>query len=253
MNRNLTVLFASLALLMGVLACGASTSDVPDEAAAPQAEADVVSEADVQLPTDSSPTEPPEPTPEPEPIILSGSGDSILDVDKPAAPMLVSIKGNSCSRYFGVTAFNEDNEEINLLVSTTDPYEGSRPLDFFDFQLTKRIQVESSCEWEISVLSLSATRTLTVPGSISGTGDEIFLLDGGTPDLVHVVGNSVGNSEGRYFSVFGVFGYSDFPDLVVNLVVHTTDPYDGTGILNVDTVAIEVQAVGEWTIEISEK
>lgn len=252
MNRNFALLIASLALLVGVIAC-ASTSEVPEEAAAPQAEAEV-SEAQVQLPTENLPTESPdptaapvpteapEPTPEPDPIILTGSGDSILDVDKPDSPMLVSIKGNSCSRYFGVTALDENNEPLDLLVNVTDPYEGSGPLDFFDFQLTKRLQVESNCEWEISILSLGAARVLTVPGSISGTGDELFLLDGETPDLVHVVGNS----EGRYF---GVFGYSDFPDLVVN----TTDPYDGTGILSVDTVAIEVESIGEWTIEISEK
>jgi len=253
MNRKFALLFASLALLVGVSACGASTSGVPEEVAAPQAEAEV-SEAQVQLPTEPPPTEPPEPTatpvptetpeptPEPDPIILSGSGDSILDVDKPGSPMLVSIKGNSCSRYFVVTSLDENNETLDLLVNTTDPYEGSGPLDFSDFQLTVRLQVESNCEWEISILPLSAARTLTIPGSISGTGDELFLLDGGTPDLVHVVGNSAG----RYF---GVFSYSDFSDLVVN----TTDPYDGTGILSVNTVAIEVEAVGEWTIEISEK
>jgi len=252
MERKFALIFAVGALLFGMLACGAPTSDVVEEAASPQAEAEV-SEAEVILPTEApAPTDIPEPTstpeptatpePPPEPIFLSGTGDSILNIEKPDLPMLAMIKGNSCSRYFGISNLNENNESIALLVNTTDPYEGIVPLDFLDYQWTKRFEVQSNCEWEISVVPLSEGRTLTVPGAIQGTGDEVFLLDGETPDLIHVVGNR----DGRYF---GVTAYSDWSDLVVN----TTDPYDGTSILSEDVAVIEVQAVGEWQIEISSK
>jgi hypothetical protein len=44
-------------------------------------------------------------------------------------------------------------------------------------------------------------------------------------------------------------GYGSYADLLVN----TTDPYEGTVPLASDTGVIEFEAVGPWSIEVTEK
>src|SRR4030065_1058006 len=58
------------------------------------------------------------PTATPEPILLTGSGDAVVDVDIPFNIAVVHITGNASGRYFGVTSYGEDGEQINLLVNT---------------------------------------------------------------------------------------------------------------------------------------
>ena len=59
----------------------------------------------------------------------------------------------------------------------------------------------------------------------------------GTPDTAHIVGNA----DGRYF---GVIGYGEHYDLLVN----TTDPYDGRVIVGSQITIVEVSAEGNWEI-----
>ena len=150
------------------------------------------------------------------------------------------ITGNSSSGYFGITNYGANNEQIDLLVNTTDPYDGIRPLDFRDGEQTARFEVQADGSWTIEVLPLSYIKKLDIPGEISGNGDYVFALQGGTPDTAIINGNAAA-------SYFGVFGYSNRIDLLIN----TTDPYNGTVLLDNETMIIEVQAVGEWTIRIT--
>jgi len=104
--------------------------------------------------------------PEPEPIILNGSGDSIVDIDKPDIPMIVHITGNAASRHFAVKNYDSTGEGIDLIVNTTEPYDGIRPIDFKDGEWTSRFEVSATGNWTIEVLPLSSLRILFVPGSI---------------------------------------------------------------------------------------
>ena len=63
----------------------------------------------------------------------------------------------------------------------------------------------------------------------------------GTPDLAHIKGNE----QARHFSVKG---YGSSSDLLVN----TTDPYEGTVILANDTIVLDITASGAWSIEVVE-
>lgn len=189
------------------------------------------------------PSATPTPAPTQAPIVLTGSGDQIVDVDLPDGFVgLVHIIGNAGGRFFAVSNLDANNDQIDLLVNTGDPYDGLRPLDFRDDERTVRFQVQAVGEWTIEILPLSSIKFVEVPGSISGKGDFVFALTGKDPDTAKIVGNA----EGRYFAVLG---YSGSVDLLVN----TGDPYDGTVLLDGDTVIIEIQAVGEWTIEITSK
>lgn len=182
------------------------------------------------------------PVEEPEPIILSGSGDSIVDIEKLDKAMVVHIIGNKSSNHFAVINYDKEGERIELLVNTTEPYDGIRPLDFENGEWTSRFEVNATGSWTIEVLPLSSLRILSVPGSIKGKGDEVFLLMGNIPDLAKITGNAKS-------SHFAVLGYNGGRDLLVN----TTEPYEGTVMLNKSTFIIEVIAIDNWAIEVSAK
>lgn len=261
MKSKLVILMVALLTLMGILACGGS--DVADEVQSPDAVAEL-SEAEVDVPAEevvqdveeAEPTaEPPEPTntpepeptppPPPDPVLFEGFGDTIVDVEKTDDPMIARISGNDCSGHFAVKNYDENNETLDLLVNITDPYQGVVPIDFFEGEWTKRFEITSSCEWIISLEPIVSARFLTIPGSISGTGDDIVVLDvpdGKIPDLVQITGNEISH----HFAVKSFGGWGD-------LLVNTTDPYDGTSILDPETAVFVVTASDDWTIEVTAK
>lgn len=230
-----------------------STDDDPDTIAADVTDTTSTSApasddqpTDVPLPTDPpSPTDPPPPTAPPEftfePITFTGSGDSVIAIEKNDDPTIIHITGNSSSSYFGVTTFGANGEQYDLLVNTTIPYDGILPLDFLDGETTTRIQITASGDWTIEILPLSSARQLIVPGGIQGTGDEVIFIIG-SPDIAAISGNAGSN----YFGVLS-YGLSG-----VDLLVNTTDPYTGAVIVGSDVFVLQITATGEWAIEITE-
>jgi len=214
----------------------------------------VAAPTDTPEPTSTAaPTDTPEPTSTPEPtntplpptatpapIVLTGSGDGIVNVDTGGAALLAHIEGNASSGYFGVTTLDSNNQMLDLLVNTTDPYDGVRPLDFLDSQLTSRFEVQADGAWTITLYPFSYADMLDVPGTFVGSGDYVFGITGQTPDLATISGNADGN-------YFGVYSYGSSLDLLVN----TTDPYDGTVLMDGDALVIEVQADGDWSITVT--
>lgn len=202
-------------------------------------------ETPAEPPPTKIPTEtpiPPTPTPIPEPVIFEGTGDTILDFDAQGHSWILHITGNACSSYFGITSLDADNDYIDLLVNAVEPYDGIRPLDFMDGEWTRRFEVQASCDWTIAILPLALIPRWDVPGTIEGTGDDVFAITGETPDLAHITGNDCG-------SYFGVHTIGSMVDLLVNEV----DPYDGTSIVESEAVAFIVQASCPWMIEITAK
>lgn len=189
------------------------------------------------------PTATPEPTPLPDPILLTGTGDAIVDLEKSEDPMLVRISGNAGGSHFAVSNYGADGQQIDLLVNTVEPYEGIRPLDFRSGEHTARFEVSATGAWEIEVLPLAMVRRLSLPGMIEGEGDDVVALVDGDPDLATITGNAGGS----HFAVHS-FG-SLFPDLLVN----TVDPYEGTVMLDPDTVLLAVSAEGPWTIDVTSR
>lgn len=193
-------------------------------------------------PTNTPAPPTPTSTPLPEPVVYTGSGDTIVDVDKTGAPMLVRIEGNAGSRHFAVTSYDANNQAIDLLVNTTSPYAGVRPLDFLDGEHTARFEVTAVGEWMITIYPVQLADAIDVPGSFTGEGDNVLTLSGAAPDTAVISGNA----RSRHFSVTG---YGSGIDLLIN----TTEPYDGTVLLDPETFLLQVVADGEWTIEINER
>lgn len=182
------------------------------------------------------------PTPAPKPIEFTGNGDSIVDFINPFDVAITHITGNASSHHFAVTNYGIDGNSIDLLVNTTDAYNGIRPLDFGRDEHTTRFEVKASDEWRIEILPITSARVLIVPGVIEGIGDDVIFLDGATPDIAKINGNT----ESRHFAVISYGNHSD-------LLVNTTDPYEGTVIIKGNSTTIEIKANGSWSIEIIAK
>lgn len=188
-------------------------------------------------------TSEPQPTATSQPALYSGSGDSVVSVAKAPGPMLARVSGNEAGLYFGVTAYDAANDYVSLLVNTADPYSGLCPLDFNTDKNTARLEVEATGPWQIELLPLSAARQLSVPGTLTGTGDEVIRLVGNAPDMATISGNAAG----LYFGVISYDGGGDYCDLMVNVA----DPYSGTMIVRSCSEYLEIAAVGAWTVQVT--
>jgi len=173
--------------------------------------------------------------------VLSGSGDTILDVERGNEPSLIHITGNAGSRHFAIVSYNSSGERIDLLVNTTDPYDGVRPLDFLDSEHATRFEISATGSWTIEIVPVQQIERLDIPGEFTGTGDYVFAFAGGTPDTAKITGNA----SSRHFAVIGWGGNGR------DLLVNTTDPYNGTVIVDRETFILEVKATGDWSINIA--
>lgn len=185
------------------------------------------------------PTKTPPPTATPLPVVVTGKGDSVVDAENPYEVAMVHIVGNRASRHFSVTNYGPGNVEFDLLVNTTDPYDGYRVIDFGTNEHTVRFEVKATGAWTIEILSLSTAPI--ADGNISGENDGVFLVRG-LPGKASIIGNSAG----RYFGVecWGRDGWND-------LLVNTTDPYNGTVLIKGDVILCAVRANGEWSFDFS--
>jgi hypothetical protein len=80
-----------------------------------------------------------------------------------------------------------------------------------------------------------------VPGVLEGTGDDVVILLGESPDLLKV-------DAGQATSNFAIWAYGDDGrDLAVNEIA----PYTGTVLVNRSTYLLVIQAEGSWSIDIT--
>lgn len=180
------------------------------------------------------------PTPKPEPISISGDTDSVVDVDKWEGPAIARItysgRGN-----FSIINYGPNNTRYNLLVNTIGDYSGTVAIDFIDGENTRRFEVSAGGPWEIEILPLSEARRERIPGTISGSGDDVIILVGSNPDMMIVDG-----SQAR--SNFAIWAYGNRRNLALNVIA----PYEGTVLLERDTAILEIsEGGGQWSIEIT--
>jgi hypothetical protein len=238
------------------------TKTVPSTQASTTKEAPTAMPANPEIPTDlptktefptAVPTDTPIPTKIPLPPILipyAGNGDSVIDIDidRIGGVGVLKIEGNSSSRFFGVNGIDISGNPSELYVMSTEPYSGIRPININNSAKIRRLEIKATGEWTISLMSLSPEllRSIQVPGTLSGKGDEVILISGATPDVAKIIGNQ----SARFF---GINAYTTDSIFSINPLVMTTDPYNGTVILPSTTFIIEINAVGDWSIEIKSK
>lgn len=179
------------------------------------------------------------PTPTPVPILLSGQGDTVIDLEKWKGPALTRISYTGGGN-FAIWSYDEYGNKIDLLVNTIGTYEGTVPIDFLVDEFTTRFEVTSNGQWEIQVLPLQQIRRESIPGTMTGKGDEVLFLDGRNPDLLTADATTARGN-------FAIWTYGDSRDLVVNEIA----PYQGTVVIGRDTLILVISAEGEWSIEVT--
>ena len=264
-RRRVVIIIAVVLVLLCLLIFAAGCSLDSEETPAQLPEATNIEIVEIVVPTETPPLEPtntteptntPEPTrtpypthpprptstptPIPDPVILTGSGDSVIDFNNPFGIAIARITGNTTSRHFSIVSYDSSGEYISLLVSTSDPYEGVVLMDINDTHST-RFEVSAVGDWTIEVRTFLDTRTLVLPGVIEGSGDDVIILLEGPPDLATIRANEAS----KHFSIVA-FGQSS-----VDLLVSTSDPYEGTVMLENDALLLSISAVGDWYIAIS--
>jgi len=174
-------------------------------------------------------------------FVYEGTGDDYIRIEKPDDLGIMRIEGNSQGRHFSVLGYYDDGSRGNLFVNTTEAYEGIVPLDFRDNENTEFLEIKAVGSWMIEILPLGAARHwLDVPGTISGNGDDIVIVE---PEAEPFRATISGNEKGRHFSVQG---WGNRRELLVN----TTEKYQGTVRIDPSTIVLQITAVGNWTVEI---
>lgn len=165
--------------------------------------------------------------------MLTGRGDATVALTKLVpGPAVVHITGNEAAHFFGVHTLSTEDE----LVTTLDPYDGVRALDWDGGESTG-FEVRATGPWTISVLPLASVPSFDTV--FRGENDSVvrFAGDGASADIT-------GNEDGRYFSVRA------FSAGQVRALVNTTEPYSETAPISAGPHFFEVRAVGHWTIAV---
>ncbi len=182
----------------------------------------------------TSPT--PTPTQAPKLNTYSGTGDDVIQISSADSMSVLYIEGNQESRHFAVKGLDENDKSTGLFVNTTAPYKG---ITLDAKASTRKLAISATGEWKIEVRPTSSCRTPESGQTISGNGDEVILINGGSSLRIE------GNSEAGHFAVkaYNDAGKYDLP-------VKTTDAYNGKVMLKNKPVLLEVVAVGKWSISV---
>ena len=191
---------------------------------------------------EQTPASTPEPTPTPEveipeTITYTGSGDDVITIGAFEDLRVFHITGNAADRHFAVKGYNEKGNYTELLVNTTDPYEG---VTFDPKMETTTLEITATGEWSVDVVSILNMPLISAGETLSGDSDSIILLrDYGATATIK------GNADERHFAVKSYGAKRD------HLLVNTTEEYEGTVMLKDEPVILEVDAESPWTITLN--
>lgn len=165
---------------------------------------------------------------------LSGHGDAVIQVDEDDDFWFLQVEGNKKSRHFAVKGYDKNQNSTELFVNTTEPYSGITVDPYID---TYVLAVTAEDEWTVDLLSDLEISVAKKGETFSGNGDNVFLyFDESKTALVY------GNKDENHFSVKSYGKTSD------ELLVNTTEQYDGKVLLKGDPFMFVVNAEGSWGI-----
>jgi hypothetical protein len=182
----------------------------------------------------------PELTPTPV-AAITGSDNEVVEMDLPSDFVgVIHVMGNEAGDEFLVRNFDRKGELIGILVSTNEYYDGIRPLDFLNTEDTGSLEITAVGDWRIEIFDIFDAPFLDMPGNLSQSGDYVLVLGGGLPESALVKKEeAIGN--------FRILGYGRSIDVLVD----TNEPVEGVFSINPDIVVLEIQARGEWTLDVT--
>lgn len=167
------------------------------------------------------------------PISQAGAGDNILNLPAGVSAAVVTAVHDGGSN-FALSVLDASNQPTgDLLVNTIGAYSGSTVYGFNAFGDGTTVQITADGNWTITVSPLSSAPVLAG----SGSGDSVFLYDGGAGSL------ALTHSGSRNFVVIQETGDAfDF-----GLLVNEIGAYSGTVPLSAGPAVITIGADGTWT------
>lgn len=179
-------------------------------------------------------------------IQLEGSGSQIVDVPEHGPSVVeITFQGSAKDTIY-VARLGADNKLLGPLVNIKGQYNGMRPLDLKPDQKTLKFQVQASGKWRMSIVPFGIGTALNVPGQFEGKGnDGIALLTSvAKPGKLKIKG--IGDKKPFVVTAYNLDGTS-------RPIVNAQQAYEGQVDVTEDTVFIDVQASGEWKIEVMPK
>jgi hypothetical protein len=199
------------------------------------------------------PTETPGPTetatPEPAPLDFSGKGDKTLDISSwPHTPGLIFYEGGANTGYFAIVPYG-NNQMMPAIcnVNSKISYKGVCPINL-NGEYSARLLIKATGDWRIKVNPFSHVKTVSVPGSVEGEGNDVFVLTGGVPEAATIMTKT--ENQGP---VFSLVPYKADGTKMISLVNSGDPAYHGTVKVPKEASLIEVSSAGKWSIAISGK
>jgi hypothetical protein len=184
----------------------------------------------------------------PEPIYLSGEGDSVVKIEKwiGSAIATISYAGETTPSpmggFFLVQNYDTSGNSLYLYITAHDPYQGTVDIDFRGEQ-TASFKVDARGQWEIIVYPITYVRTVQIPGTFSGYGDDVIFIHGGIPDKIRVDAPTIDD----FISIWALTNTG------MEGLCAVSTPYRDAGVIDESTTILTVSTGGSWTIEILTK
>lgn len=170
---------------------------------------------------------------------LQGKGDKVAKFTIPAdAPAIAKISYSGTSN-FVVESLAVDGSTNDLLVNVIGKYKGTVLFDTDIETYSVAFRVTASGSWTIAIQPLTSARSWNGTTKLTGTGDDVVVLNPASIGLTTVKITHSGSSN------FVVIGFSDSAsDLLVNEIGH----YSGEQLLTEGTLLLQIEADGAWTV-----
>ena len=181
----------------------------------------------------------------PESVIYTGNGDDVIDIERPGGQenFLIYIEGNQSKGHFAVKGLDSFGNTTDLYANTTKYYKGLNlsKTDYYTLP-TEKLEITASTDdkWLIEIRPIEKVETISPQGTYSNEGDYVFKIDSSINSIT-----IKGNQEENHFAVMSHDGIFDDYELLVN----TTDYYEGKVSVSYDMEYFEVTAKGEWSFE----
>ncbi|MGI9822210.1 TM2 domain-containing protein [Agromyces sp. Marseille-Q5079] len=168
------------------------------------------------------------------PVTQTGAGDALITLPGTSGIVTATHDG---SANFVVNVLDATNGSTGeLLVNTIGAYTGTTAYGFSSFSEPATLQITADGNWTITIAPVSAAPAL----ASSGSGDGVFLYDGGAAALT-----ATHSGEANFVIT------EEAPDsLGLGLLVNEIGNYSGTVPLSAGPSAIAVQADGSWTLAV---
>ncbi|GAA1468895.1 NINE protein [Microbacterium thalassium] len=234
-----------LGIAMGAVNGGSGGNDAVDVPAVEQSDTTTDESEQPAEPTEEAPAEEPAVTAaswaneewgEFAPVEQSGTGDTLITLPEGATGGIVTATHNG-ERNFAISVLDASNETTGeLLVNTIGTYSGMTAWGVNAFGEGARLQVTADGAWTITISPMGSAPAVAQ----SGTGDAVFLYDGGAAALTAT------HDGERNFAILEETSEAFNMGLLVNEI----GTYSGTVPLSAGPSVITVTADGNWTLAI---